>query len=94
MFLVLWYMLFATIAGHFMKSYGADTLFLAPEYFNQVSIASTAITGFAEYTYSSEKYAKDIGLVNKEMMLIKKDLAIGGGKRRGFALKMNCIAYE
>jgi len=47
MFLVLWYMLFATIAGHFMKSYGADTLFLAPEYFNQVSIASTAITGFA-----------------------------------------------
>ena len=30
-----------------MKSYGADTLFLAPEYFNQVSAISTAITGFA-----------------------------------------------
>ena len=30
-----------------MKNYGADTLFLAPEYFNQVSAASTAITGFA-----------------------------------------------
>ena len=58
------------------------------------SDTTAAITGFAEYTYSSEKYAKDIGLVNKEMMLIKKDLAIGGGKRRGFALKMNCIAYE
>ncbi len=46
-FLVFWYVLFATIAGHFMKNYGADTLFLAPEYFNQVSAASTAITGFA-----------------------------------------------
>lgn len=46
-FLVLWYMLFATIAGYFMKNYGADTLFLAPEYFNQVSVISTAITGFA-----------------------------------------------
>lgn len=46
-FLVLWYVLFATLAGSFMKSYGADTLFLAPEYFNQVSAASTAITGFA-----------------------------------------------
>ena len=45
--LVLWYILFATIGGHFMKNYGADTLFLAPEYFNQVSIISTAITGFA-----------------------------------------------
>ncbi len=46
-FLVFWYVLFATIAGHFMKNYGADTLFLAPEYFNQVSAASTAITGFS-----------------------------------------------
>ena len=46
-FLVFWYMLFATIAGYFMKSYGADTLFLAPEYFNQVNAASTAITGFS-----------------------------------------------
>jgi hypothetical protein len=46
-FLVCWYVLFSTIAGHFMKNYGADTLFLAPEYFNQVSAASTAITGFA-----------------------------------------------
>ncbi len=45
--LLFWYILFATIAGYFMKSYGADTLFLAPEYFNQVSAASTAITGFA-----------------------------------------------
>ena len=43
-FLVLWYILFATIGGGFMKSYGADTLFLAPEYFNQVSAISTAIT--------------------------------------------------
>jgi len=46
-FLLLWYILFATIAGFFMKSYGADSLFLAPEYFNQVSAASTAIVGFS-----------------------------------------------
>lgn len=46
-FLVFWYILFATITGNFMKSYGADALFLAPEYYNQVSAASTAIVGFA-----------------------------------------------
>jgi hypothetical protein len=46
-FLLLWYILFATIAGLFMKSYGADSLFLAPEYFNKVSAASTAIVGFS-----------------------------------------------
>ena len=46
-FLLFWYILFATIAGSFMKNYGADTLFLAPEYFNQVNAISTAITGFA-----------------------------------------------
>jgi hypothetical protein len=44
---VFWYILFATIAGNFMKGYGADTLFLAPEYFNKVSFLSTGITGFA-----------------------------------------------
>ena len=45
--LIIWYILFATISGHFLKNFGADTLFLAPEYFNQVTIFSTAIVGFA-----------------------------------------------
>lgn len=46
-FLLFWYILFATIAGSFMKSYGADTLFLAPEYFGNVNAVSTAIVGFS-----------------------------------------------
>ena len=45
--LIIWYILFATIGGGFLKSFGADTLFLAPEYFNHVTIFSTAIVGFA-----------------------------------------------
>ncbi len=49
--LLFWYILFATIAGNFMKSYGADTLFLAPEYFDKVSAGSVAITGFAVAVY-------------------------------------------
>ncbi|MGL6068288.1 MAG: hypothetical protein ACRC0I_05975, partial [Sediminibacterium sp.] len=45
-FLVVWYILFATVAGAFMKTFGADSLFLAPEYFGEVSAGSTAIVGF------------------------------------------------
>ncbi len=45
--LVFWYLLFATLAGSFMKMYGADALFLAPEYFNKVSAVSTGIVGFS-----------------------------------------------
>ncbi len=45
--LIFWYLLFATVAGDFMKTFGADSLFLAPEYFGDVSAISTAIVGFA-----------------------------------------------
>ncbi len=46
-FLVFWYLLFATVAGNFMKTFGADSLFLAPEYFGDVTYFSTAIVGFS-----------------------------------------------
>ena len=46
-FLVFWYILFATVAGHFMSSYGAVSLFLAPEYLGNVNFFSTAIVGTA-----------------------------------------------
>ena len=46
-FLIFWYILFATVGGFFLKNFGADTLFLAPEYFNKVSIFSTTIVGFS-----------------------------------------------
>lgn len=46
-FLVFWYILFATIAGNFMSSYGAVSLFLAPEYLGNVSFFSSAIVGVA-----------------------------------------------
>lgn len=42
-----WAILFATISGHFLKPYGADSLMLAPEYLGNVNAISTAITGFA-----------------------------------------------
>ena len=46
-FLILWYILFATVAGNFMFAFGANSLFLAPEYFGEVNAFSTAIVGFA-----------------------------------------------
>ena len=46
-FLVIWYILWATITGNFMHTYGANSLFLAPEYFGEVTALSTAIVGFA-----------------------------------------------
>ncbi|TAF52100.1 MAG: hypothetical protein EAZ62_06210 [Sphingobacteriia bacterium] len=45
-FLLIWYILFATVAGSFMRNFGAYSLFLAPEYFGKVSALSTAIVGF------------------------------------------------
>ena len=46
-FLVFWYILFETVAGKFMSSYGAISLFLAPEYLGNVSFFSSAIVGVA-----------------------------------------------
>ena len=45
--LVFWYLLFSTVGGKFMNSYGADSLFLAPEYLGEVNMASSMILGFA-----------------------------------------------
>jgi hypothetical protein len=45
--LVFWYLLFSTVGGKFMNSYGADSLFLAPEYLGQVNMTSACIMGFA-----------------------------------------------
>jgi len=45
--LIFWYLLFSTIAGGFMHSYGADSLFLAPEYRGDVNAMSCLILGIA-----------------------------------------------
>jgi len=45
--ILFWYILFATVAGYFMDSFGAYSLYLAPEYFDKVSPFSAAIVGFA-----------------------------------------------
>jgi hypothetical protein len=45
--LLFWIILFATISGHFLKPYGADSLMLAPEYLGHVSALSMAFVGFA-----------------------------------------------
>ncbi len=45
--LVFWYIMFATISGNFLQAYGANSLFLAPEYLDKVNALSAAIVGFA-----------------------------------------------
>jgi len=43
--LLFWFILFATVNGTFMKTFGADSLFLAPEYLGNVNSFSSAIVG-------------------------------------------------
>lgn len=45
--LIFWYLLFSTINGQFMKSFGADSLFLAPEYLGKVNALAAGIVGVA-----------------------------------------------
>ncbi len=45
--LLFWIILFSTVNGSFMKTFGADSLFLAPEYLGDVNSLSTAIVGAA-----------------------------------------------
>lgn len=47
MLLIFWGVVFFTVAGHFASRFGADTLFLAPEYLGKISFGSTAILGAA-----------------------------------------------
>ena len=44
-FLVFWYILFSTVNGSFMNTYGANSLFLAPEYLGNVNFLSATIVG-------------------------------------------------
>ena len=43
--LVFWFLLFSTVDGSFMKGFGADSLYLAPEYLDNVSFLSAALVG-------------------------------------------------
>lgn len=43
--LLFWFVLFSTVNGSFMKTFGADSLFLAPEYLGNVNSLSSAIVG-------------------------------------------------
>lgn len=45
--LLFWFVMFSTVNGTFMKTFGADSLFLAPEYLGQVNFFSSAIVGAA-----------------------------------------------
>src|SRR5688500_15585061 len=45
--LLFWFVLFATVNGTFMKTFGADSLFLAPEYLGNVNAISFAIVGIS-----------------------------------------------
>ena len=43
--LLFWFVLFSTVNGSFMKTFGADALYLAPEYLGNVNAISSAIVG-------------------------------------------------
>ncbi|MBI2730890.1 MAG: patatin-like phospholipase family protein [Sphingobacteriales bacterium] len=45
--LVFWLIVMGAISGNFMKTFGVDSLFLAPEYLGKVNWISAAITGIA-----------------------------------------------
>ena len=45
--LIFWYVLFSTVNGTFMKTFGADSLYLAPEYMGNVNMLSTLFVGLA-----------------------------------------------
>lgn len=45
--LVFWLVLFSTVNGTFMKSFGADSLYLGPEYLGEVNALSAAFVGVA-----------------------------------------------
>jgi hypothetical protein len=45
--LLFWYLLFSTINGNFMSNYGAESLFLAPEYLGEVNGWSAGVMGVA-----------------------------------------------
>lgn len=45
--LIFWLLLFSTVNGQFLHKYGADSLFLAPEYLDNVGSVSAAILGVA-----------------------------------------------
>ena len=45
--LLFWFILFSTVNGSFMKTFGADALYLAPEYLGDVNAISSAIVGIS-----------------------------------------------
>ncbi|MEP6699719.1 MAG: hypothetical protein ABJA85_00320 [Bacteroidota bacterium] len=47
MLLLFWFVLFGTVNGSFMKTFGADSLFLGPEYLGNVNSFSNAIVGIS-----------------------------------------------
>ena len=45
--LIFWFVLFSTVNGTFMRSFGADSLYLAPEYLGSVNALGAAIVGIS-----------------------------------------------
>ncbi len=45
--LIFWFILFLTLTGHFLKIFGANALFLSPEYLGNVNAGGAAIIGMA-----------------------------------------------
>ncbi len=55
--LLFWFILFAVVNGSFMNTFGADSLFLAPEYLDNVNSISAALSrGVHWYVYHELEY--------------------------------------
>ena len=52
MLLIFWGIITLTVAGNFASRFGADTLFLAPEYLGRISMISSAILGAATAVFT------------------------------------------
>jgi hypothetical protein len=49
---------------------------------------------YGSYTSAKEIYAKNVGMVYKKFLRWKKDPAVGGGKRKGYAIEMKAVAHN
>jgi hypothetical protein len=84
----------------FGKAYAPDSAmnFANTLTVNQIEFSDGDTTAtnsvYGSYTSAKEIYAKNVGLVYKKFLRWKKDPAVGGGKRKGYAIELRAIAHN
>jgi hypothetical protein len=59
-----------------------------------VNDTSESNNQYSEYTYSDEIYAKNVGLVKKEIIRFKRDPSISQNRKKGFKIHAQAIAHN